>query len=208
MFESIDVAMREMIVRGTYRFYNADAEQLDDDEYRLHADRASASARLIWQINQALVDVEAKGVGESRAMMSAFQHASGLRWNGSVSLPRRPNAGDLMSWDVGSVFMADLLHSQFRSGDVEILNLNTVGFEMDEQSSSARGVFVPSVKSVRFHGRHLLDSQTACELLTQGQRLVQVSALVRFKERSDSDSLFPVTLKLERDHVAVMTGFG
>jgi hypothetical protein len=90
------------------------------------------------------------------------------------------------------------------------MNLIMVGFEMAEDGSSTDedSEAVPRLRSVRFQGRHLLDSQVACELLTHGQRLAQVSAMVRFRIGHDSDVIVPTTLRLEKDNISVQTGFG
>jgi hypothetical protein len=204
VIENVDERVGAIRMRGTYRFYNADAE-LRDDEYRLRAERASASGQLTLLAGRTVVDVETKGVAEGRAMMDAFAHASGIRRPSVFSLNLPPLEGELAGWDSASVFMTDVLNSQFRTRDVEIANLVMVGFEMGEQeTSSAR----PTVRSVRFQGQHLLDSQTACELLTRGQRMTEWTAMVRFCADAENTSVLPVTVRLERDHLAVVTGFG
>ena len=173
-----DVEDRESVLEmsGTYRFYNADAEQRDD-EYRLRAERASASGKLTVRAGHKMIDVETKGVGEARAMMDAFESASGARRPSVLSLHLPPLEGELAHWDSVSVFMTDVLSSQFRTREIDINNLVMAGFEMgDEETSASR----PTVRSVRFLGQHLLDSQTACELLTRGQRMTEWTAMVRF----------------------------
>ncbi len=204
VIENVDERVGAIRMSGTYRFYNADAEQRDD-EYRLRAERASAPAQLTLLAGQTVVDVETKGVAEGRAMMDAFAHASGIRRPSVFSLNLPALQGEIAHWDSASVFMTDVLTSQFRTPDVEIANLAMVGFEMGEQETSASR---PMVRSVRFQGQHLLDSQTACELLTRGQRMTEWTAMVRFRPDAENAYLLPVTVRLERDHLAVMTGFG
>jgi hypothetical protein len=204
VIEDVGESGSALSMAGTYRFYNADAEQ-EDDRYRLRAERDSASGRLTAREGHAVVDVDAKGVAEARAMMATFEHASGIKQPGAFGLNVPSLTGEIAGWDSASVFMTDLLNSQFRTRDVDIANLVMVGFETGERETSAAR---PTVKSVRFQGQHLLDSQTACELLIQGQRLVEWSAMVRFRASQSDDYLLPVTIRLERDNIAMMTGFG
>ncbi len=207
IINDVTQAARAMLMKGTFRFYRADATE-QDEEYTLWADPDSASARLRLRANETSVEVEATGDRESRAIMTAFQHASGLRWRDTLPVSRRAPEGELQGWEPRSVVMVDLLNARFGSNSIEIFNLNVAGFETGSEPTDYDDSTRPSVRSVRFQGRHLLDSRTACELLVQGQGLVELGALVRFQADAESSYILPMTLRLERDHAKVMTGFG
>jgi hypothetical protein len=194
-------------MEGTFRYYSADAT-LEDQTYNLVAVPGAAQADLTLHGRDPMVEVEAKGTTESRALMTAFQHASGLRWRDSFSLAQLPVAEEVRHWDPRSVFMVAFLHARLLSDAVEIRNLTSAGFQTATTPSEEDQAARPVVRSVRFQGRHLLDSRAACELLVRGQGLVELGMVVRFKPNIEEAFVMPVTLRLERDHVTVMTGFG
>lgn len=197
-----------LTMRGTFRFYRADAEE-EEEQYRLRADRDSATASLTLQPTRKMTEVEAKAEGESRAIMAAFERASNLRWRDSLPLAATLPEGPLFAWDPRSAFLVDLLNTRFGRNDVEIFNLNVAGFQTRRERASADTESTrPAVRAVRFQGQHLLDSRTACELIIGGQGLVELGMLVRFRPSADENHLLPLTLRLERDHALVATGFG
>lgn len=207
IIDDVTQAGTTMLMKGIFRFYRADATK-QDEEYTLWADPDSASARLRLRTGETSTEVEAKGDRESRAIISAFQHASGLRWRDTLPVSQRTPEGELQGWEPRSVLMVDLLNARFGSDSIEIFNLNVAGFETAPASRDEEDSTRPSVRSVRFQGRHLLDSRTACELLVRGQGLVELGALVRYTADAENSYVLPVTLRLERDHATVMTGFG
>jgi len=66
----------------------------------------------------------------------------------------------------------------------------------------------PQVRSVRFHGQHILDSRPACELIVEHERLAHVALLAWFRTDGGERVLLPVRVDLESDHATVITGFG
>ncbi len=192
---------------GSYRAYQADADRSDEEEYRLisHSRGADASLRLTG--GSRFVEIEAKGENESRCALTAFLQASGLRKFDALPIEHKVPEGELFRWDPRSVFLLDLLQTQFRSTSVQIINLTVAGFETGEAEDAGEDAR-PRVRSVRFHGQHLLDSRPACELLVAGQGLVDLDFIARFSPTRDESVLLPVGIRLHRDHVAVSVGFG
>jgi hypothetical protein len=196
---------------GTFRTFRADATERGED-LTLTSDEQNASARLLLRSGDPFAEVEAKGEAESRAAIAAFEGSTPLRRLGLLTPPREPLRGELATWHNQSVLLIDLLQSRFRSGHIEILDLNIAGFKTErtsrrkktgeEEESAVR------IKAVRFEGRHLLDSRPACELLSSGQHLVQLGMTVRFTADTGDEHLLPLTVKLASDHVVVLTGFG
>jgi hypothetical protein len=194
---------------GTYRYYRADAEQVDD-EYELHSYPDRAGVVLTARGEEPFVVVEAAKAGESNAIVTAFQHATGIPRSGVPSV--RAPEGPLFSWEPRTVFLMDLLNSRFGSPELAILNLTAAGFATPKEETviAADDTEItsrPALKSVRFQGQHLLDSRPACQLIDRGQALVDVSFLMRFANNTES-AVVPVVLRFEQSHINVMTGSG
>lgn len=203
--ESVQGSATQLSVKGIFRFFRADADQINDD-LTLRAEEDSAPARLRMTKNDPAIQVDAKGERESKALILAFQDASGLRVQEDLRLGGNPIEGKLMAWDPWSVFLVDLLNARFRSTSIEILNLTHAGFQTEQAGSDEANR--PSIRAVRLEGRHLLDSRPACELLTQGQGLAELGITVRFAASATEHFALPLTVKVRKDHVVVLTGFG
>lgn len=111
-----------------------------------------------------------------------------------------------MRWDQRSVFMAAFLQNELNRDGIEVLNLTSAHFETGEPTTGED--LRPNVRSVRLEGAHLLDSKTAGELLVDGRGLVGISLLVRFRPNRDERFVLPIQISLEREHVAILTGYG
>ena len=207
IFEDVATFGRSVVLRGTYRHYIADAQQ-EDDEYRLYADKRWDDAALWFTAGEQFVRVDAKGDGESRAIVRAFSFATGIRKN-DISIDAPAIEGAAFQWSPKTAFMIDLLINHFGVDGVEVYNLTTAGFERaDDTPVQAEVETRPAVRSVRLQGAHLLDSRPACELIVAGQALVDLSLLVRFRPTATENFLLPLNVKLMRDNVAVSVGFG
>jgi hypothetical protein len=209
VIDDLDWSWQRLSMSGTFRYYKADATQ-EDDEYRLVANAADAPARLRLEADQTSVEVDARGPTESRAIMAAFQHATGLRWRKEPPFPGHFAAGELLRWDVRSVFFLDLLSARFRSDAIEIFDLRSAGFQAatGPELSSQDDDQSPAIKSIRLEGRYLFDSKAACEQLVAGQALIELGLVIRFRPSAEQDVLIAVTIRQERDHTTVMTAYG
>ncbi len=206
VIESVDWGRSRLSMHGTFRAFEATAAK-EDDSYRLVSNAANATASLRMVGGQSAVEVDARGTRESRAIMAAFARATGLTWFDFQILP----VGGTMAavgWDQRSAFLV-ALNANFRTEAIEVFNLTTAGFQSAEASRAEDDDETrPAVRAVKLDGRHLLDSRQACELLADGQGLVELGMLVRFRTSAQEDFLLPVTIRLERDHTTITTGFG
>lgn len=207
---SVDATRALLRLEGIFRFFRADAAEFEED-LTLTAYEQNAAARLVLRVGEPIAEVEAKGEAESKALMVAFEGTGTLRRRDALAPAIGPLQGHLATWHTYSVFLVDLLHSRFRDQNIEILDLNTAGFKTERSGRRATAEEEesrPRIRSVRFEGRHLLDSRPACELLSSGQQLVQLGMTVRFRTDGTDDYLLPLTVKMATDHIVVMTGFG
>jgi hypothetical protein len=109
--------------------------------------------------------------------------------------------------------MLDLIYNRVPFAGTTSPNLTAAKFRMEKEAAeleSQEDADRPSLRSVRFEGRHLLDSIAACRLIARDARaLVDISMTVGFSVGHDEEEIrFPIRFVLEQDHVAVMTGFG
>ena len=207
---SVDATDANLRLDGVYRFFRADAAQFEE-EITLTADEQNARARLLLRASEPIAEVEAKGEAESKALMTTFEGSTSLHCREALAPEIEPLQGQLATWHIQSVFLIELLHSRFRDQNIEILDLNVAGFKTERgarKMAADEEARQPRIKSVRFEGRHLLDSRPACELLTAGQQLVQLGMTVRFQPDGAESYLLPLTVKLAGDHVVVITGLG
>jgi len=207
VIDGLQVSDGLLRLRGTYRYYTADAAREGDEDYSLRALNHSASTELRIASRRAFVQVDAKGATASRAAAIALDHASMLSVERGLAFPGTAE-GPLFGWDPRTVFMLRLLSSRFQSDQFEVLNLTTAGFEQRRSDQiDGEDMDRPSVHSVRFQGRHLLDSVPACNLIVRGQGFIELNLTLRWSE-GDSRLVLPVGIRIERDHITVATGFG
>jgi hypothetical protein len=194
---------------STYRYFTADAAREAEEDYSLRASRHSAQTELRVHAGRPFAQVDAPSVTAGRAAVTTLDHATSLEpATGGLSFSARPSGGPLFGWDPRTVFLIDLLSSRFRSDAIEVLNLTTAGFERSESATATEeSANRPAVRAVRLQGQHLLDSRPASDLIVRGQGLVELSLTLRWTE-PDPAVTVPVTIRIERDNVAVTTGFG
>ncbi len=205
VFEDVRATPVLLSIDGTFRSYRADAERFDDD-YRLRADPHSAPASLRMFKGEKSVEIRAKGELESKAFVLALQRASSFKWEKRLPISQSLADGELWGWHPWSIFLVDLLNARFRSSNVEIFDMFTAGFRTAKEASGHEDDR-PAVRSVRFQGRHLLDSLVACDLIVSGQALAELGMTVRYRHESET-YLLPLTIKLAEDHATVLTSFG
>ncbi len=212
IFRRIEETNRGIEVDGVYRSYRVGAAETDDDEqtYELKADRRDLVASALIRPGSSFVEMRAGGATESRALARAVELAAGLPRNETLPSGSSPEWDD-RQWDAGTLVLLDLLNTSLRSDAIQIANLTMAGFEMSRGASSASDestVDKPQVRSVRFHGQHILDSRPACEMIVEHERLAHIALLVWFRPNGGDRFLLPVRVDLESDHATVITGFG
>lgn len=211
IFRKIERVRAGIAVEGTYRSYRVGATTASNDEttYELESIRRDLDTSALIRPGTSFLEMRAGGATESRALARAVELAAGLPLN--ETLPSGPGPQwDDRQWDAGTLVLLDLLNSSLRSETVHVANLTMAGFEMsrtaepsDEENSNR-----PQVRSVRFHGQHILDSRPACELIVEHERLAHIALQVWFRPNGGERILLPVRVDLESDHATVITGFG
>jgi hypothetical protein len=194
-----------LLLNGTFRSYRVDPVG-EEEEFDLVPIPATLDVRVRLVPDGRFIEVRGRGVTESRAAAQAVMKVLNLRPLSGVPIEATPQVGDLMIWDSRSVFLIGFLQNQLDRDGLTVFNLTSAQFETGEAIAGSE--LRPNVRSVRFEGSHLLSSKPACELLVEGRALVGISLLVRFAPKEDESYLLPLRFSLERDHAAVLTGFG
>jgi hypothetical protein len=211
IFRKIERASAGIVVEGTYRSYRVGATTVSDDEptYELESIRRDLGASALLRPGTSFLEMRAGGATESRALAQAVQLAAGLPLRETLPSGSSPQWDD-RQWDAGTLVLLDLLNSSLRSDAVHVANLTMAGFEMSRttEPSDEEGSDRPQVRSVRFHGQHILDSRPACELIVEHERLAHIALQVWFRPNGGERILLPVRVDLESDHATVITGFG
>jgi hypothetical protein len=212
IFRKIELTSAGIAVEGTYRSYRVGATAVSDDEptYELESIRRDLAASALIRAGTSFLEMRAGGATESRALARAVELAAGLPLNESLPSGSSPQWDDDRQWDAGTLVLLDLLNSSLRSETVHVANLTMAGFEMSRtaEPSDEEGSDRPQVRSVRFHGQHILDSRPACELIVEHERLAHIALQVWFRPNGGERILLPVRVDLESDHATVITGFG
>jgi hypothetical protein len=211
IFRKVERAAGGIVVEGTYRSYRVGATTASDDEstYEFEPIRRDLPAAALLRHGTCFLEMRSGGATESRALARAVELAAGLPRTETLPSGSSPIWDD-RQWDAGTLLLLDLLNSSLRTDAVHVANLTMAGFEMsrttappDEDSADR-----PQVRSVRFHGQHILDSRPACELIVQHERLAHIALQVWFRSNGAERFLLPVRVDLESDHATVITGFG
>jgi hypothetical protein len=207
VFGEADMRNRVLFLDGTFRTYRVDAVEEDEKTFDLLPTPTVIPVRVRLASSARSVEVRAKGATESRAAAQAVMKVLGLHPSRGLPIAAHPPEGELMQWDPRSVFMVAFLQNELDRAGIEILNLTSASFETGDAPEGTE--LRPAVRSVRFEGAHLLSSKPACELLVESRGLVDMTLLARFKPApNDEGSVHPLRISLERDHIAVLTGFG
>lgn len=206
VFGTSDPRGERLWLDGTFRTYRVDPIADDDDFFELNTVPDALPVRVRLDEGGMFVQTRAPGTTESRAAARAIMKVLGLRPSPGLPIDTTPRGGALMRWDQRSVFMAAFLQNELNRDGIEVLNLTSAHFETGEPTTGED--LRPNVRSVRLEGAHLLDSKTAGELLVDGRGLVGISLLVRFRPNRDERFVLPIQISLEREHVAILTGYG
>jgi hypothetical protein len=192
-------------LEGLYRAYSADAKR-EGEDFSLVAVPSDALVTARVRTDQKFLEVRARGEAESRAIVRAIEWGTSLKRAERVDLGVSVASGPMMAWDVRSVFLLHFLDRRLPDSGIRIVNLTSARFETAgaQRSFSRR----PSVQAVALHGQQLLSSKAACELLSQGRALVEVSLDVLFRPSANEEIVLPIRISLSGDHVSLLTGFG
>jgi hypothetical protein len=100
--------------------------------------------------------------------------------------------------------MLSLLAEDLRTNGIELGNLAVARFETS-QDADTPGARTPTVRNVRLGGQHLLSHRQACELMTGGRALTQLTGSVRVQLSATETVIRTLRIDLDIDHLAVAT---
>lgn len=203
-------------VTGTLQTYRALVDPVTDDKLRAEGDISRASLDVSDGSRTARVH-NAASSSAARSMMAAFRVATGAKAlnyvpNGGSGADIRPRA-----LHQSTEFLLDLVTHRLRGRLFRQRNpvLARFRYTRSEATSADDGApgspdRKPSLRAVRFEGKNLLDSTTACGLMwTEGRPLVDLTVEVAVTAADHEQEVLtriPVRLALEKEHVLVATG--
>lgn len=192
--------------------YSAGVEATDGDA-SITATPRTSTIQLRLLAGHSAVHLQHAGLNESRGVLKALEAVSAIRRLGYLPFSAAGTSGALATFDRNTVLMLDLIYNRVPFAGTTSPNLTAAKFRMEREVAELEGdedPDRPTLRSVRFEGRHLLDSIAACRLIARDVRaLVDISMTVGVTIGSgDEEMRFPIRFVLEHDHVAVMTGFG
>lgn len=212
-FESYQRLGSVLKVTGTLQTYRAGVDPVAEDRLKTEQDISSASLHVSEDGVTARVH-DASTASAARSMMAAFRVATTAR-----ALDFVPNSGS--GADIrprvlhpSTEFLLDVVTHRmrghlFRQRNPVLARFRYTRSESASDEDTARGR-KPSLRAVRFEGKNLLDSITACGLMwTEGRPLVDLTVEVAVTAADDDQQVLariPVRLALEKDHVLVATG--
>jgi hypothetical protein len=200
-------------VAGTLQTYRAGVDPVAEDRLKSEQDISSASLDVTEGGFTARVH-DASTASAARSMLAAFRVATTAK-----ALEYVPNSGsgaDIRprALHPSTEFLLDLVTHRlrgrlFRQRNPVLARFRYTKSESTSTEDSAQGR-KPSLRAVRFEGKNLLDSTTACGLMwTEGRPLVDLTVEVAVTAVDDDQKVLariPVRLALEKDHVLVATG--
>jgi hypothetical protein len=214
IFEELkeDEEENSLFLKAALFSYAAHVETADD-AVSLTATPSTSTIYLKLLADHSAVHIQHSGLNESRGALKALEAVSDIRRLGYLPFSTSGLGGALATFDQNTVVMLDLIYNRVPLAGATFPNLTTAKFRMERGEAQLEGQDDPdrpTLRSVRFEGRHLLDSIAACQLIAQDARaLVDISMTAGVSLGSDEEELrFPIRFALEQDHVAVMTGFG
>lgn len=214
VFETLDAeAANRLVLTGTQRAFRADITEHDEAPSVVAIAKNEHPVQVVVDRDSPLLRVRQGNTLESAAAVEALRVAARVQLLGGV--PHSTHGiteGPALAFAPASLFMLDLLATRFHSAGLRDRDLTVARFRIDEDRgrSDFGEAPKPRLRAVRFEGSHLLDSPPACKLLAEeGRALVDVAMTVKAPRRPDKqEGRYPVRVAIERDHVAVLTGFG
>ena len=211
VFEEMEQDEGTLSVTAALFSYKAGVETASDD-VNLTATPSTSMVQLKLLSGHSAVHIQHAGINESRGILKALEAVSDIRRLGHLPFSTSGLNGALATFDRSTVLMLDLIYNRVPFAGTRSPDLTAAKFRMERETAELEGLDPerPTLRSVRFEGRHLLDSIAACRLIARDARaLVDISMTVGVPVGNDGEeNRFPIRFVLEQDHVAVMTGFG
>jgi hypothetical protein len=208
-----DEAATEIAVDVTLRSYKAFVDEIGE-EPNLGSTPSSRDASVVLRDGHDLLITEDADPNTARTVARGVAGVINATFAEGLALST-PTRGRLAGFDPRTVLLLDLIYSRLDVVGVGERNLTIARFvtdKGDEHVVSPEEAGEHSLKAVRLEGHHLLDSNQACELIAKrGRGLVDMSLWVAVpKLMIDGGTVpwFPMRFTVERDHLAILTGFG
>jgi len=212
VFEEMDQNEDGLSITAALFSYSAGVETTNGN-VNLRATPSTSTIHLKLLTGHSAVHIQHAGLNQSRGILKALEAVSSVRRLGYLGFSSPGLSGPLATFDRSTVLMLDLIYNRVPFAGTTSPNLTAAKFRMEKETAANEAredPDRPTLRSVRFEGRHLLDSIVACRLIARDARaLVDISMTVGMSISRDEDEIrFPIRFVLEQDHVAVMTGFG
>ncbi|HET9197128.1 MAG TPA: hypothetical protein VFN92_02595 [Solirubrobacterales bacterium] len=210
--QAVELSDSTLRIEGMIRSYKAFVTQ-EDDKPTLGSSVSEVPVAVAIHQDHRFVHVERADASAARSCLRALNAISKLGYQDSLPLPSPSFPDDLGIFDPHTVLILDAIYNRLPHADAHKPNLTVAKFRMQPGEDDAQELEEeerPSLRAVRFEGRHLLDSVPACQLIAlEGRALVDLSLVVGVDSGQDGEEVrLPIRLSIERDHLAVMTGYG
>lgn len=212
LFNDLQIRNGALEVLGTYKTYQASVEAIED-QAALSSTSNDAEVKLAIDAS-AILQVQGAAAVPAKAAVRAFETITGCEAKWYLPLADKNAKGSGKALHPTSEFLLDLVYNRIMRSSLQDINLTVARFNVRRNLDAGQGATVgerrPELKAVRFEGEHLLDSVTACRLLTVEHRpLVEVAfTAIASNEDGSSKGRFPVRITTESDHVVAETGLG
>jgi hypothetical protein len=195
----VETAADHVDVVGQVRYYRVEPK-VDEEDFSLMDSLRRSEVRIRFRRGVQWCELGLKRAGDARGLGYAIKRLFDIAPRATLPLNVHPEEGDLVAWDVRTVFMLDLLQSGLQDRQHAITNMTVVQFESDEDQE--RRV---NVTSVRLQGQQLISSRQACEFIVQGRGMIMITLRLRAQISRDEFVTIPLRIDLHDDSVVVST---
>lgn len=205
VFTEVTASDTDVRVRGMLRYYRV-SPKVEDGEYSLAAEPRSSEIEMRLRHGVPWIELSAKRGGETNALVSALQSASGVRARGILPLAMKAPEGVMTGWDRRTVFMLDFMQTSLEDETIHRSDQRTARFESDAPGHDVTPGR-PLVTSVRLQGQQLMSHQQACDLIVAGRGLLSLDLVIRYRVNAEQTERMPIRIELADSHASVFTGF-
>lgn len=196
---AVDATDDHVDISGHIRYYRVEPK-VEEEEFTLQDSPRSSDVRIRFRRGVAWAELMLKRAGDARGLGYAIRRLFEIVPTQRLPLNIHITGGDLVGWDIRTLFMLDLLNSGLQDRQHAITNMTTVQFESDEDEN--RRV---SVTSVRLQGQQLISSRQACEFIVQGRGMIMIALRLRAQVQRDEFVTVPFRVDLHEDSIVVST---
>jgi hypothetical protein len=181
------------------RYYHVEPK-VEDETYTLLDQPRRSDLRLRLRPGSRWVEVTVKKSSDAGGVENALRTVARLSPYGALTIVGNPPPGEMVGWDIRTVFMLNFLSHHLPDNNHHVANMMMASFESDVAEERA-----VSVTSVRLHGQQLISSRSACELVVAGRGLLSAALLLRVQLNRDEDSFFNIRIDVGEKSATVST---